>query len=84
MSHVIVFPEQDHGLPGDMIQVVLRSDGPSKIIIELTRESLDAIKRIAGSDYIRHLEMLFLENGPDPSQSLYSESTISNRSRSCI
>jgi hypothetical protein len=84
MSKVIVFPEQDRGLPGDLIQVVLRSDGPAKIIVELTRESLDAIKRIAGDDYLHHLDMLFLTTGPNPSQSLYSESTISNRSRSCM
>ena len=84
MTKVIVFPEQDRWLPGDMIQVVLRGDTTSKIIIEVTREGLDAIKRIAGVDYLRHLEMLFLGSGPDSSQSLYSESSINNRSRYCI
>jgi len=42
----------------EIVQVVIAGKGPMKVLIELPRESLDSIKRIAaaaGDDYREHL-----------------------------
>jgi hypothetical protein len=80
-QRIVQFPDKRTSV-SEMVQVTTKSIGAIRSIIELPRESLEAIKRIAasaGEDYLDHLEAI----APRYSSS-NSAKAISRRSRSRI